>query len=182
MTATVPVHALLHCHHVAAMGNEREREFLGLLVSEWSALGTVAAVIVSLVIGFLGWNGSKRAEAQLRTEALRAQASKVAAWQSGDDRSPAGYALTVLNNSDLPIYKVLAPGLTRLNINTGEDEVVEFGTMPPLDSRTASVGFEYGDITDSWELQFTDANGTQWRRTADGVLSLVAKPAPTSAK
>jgi hypothetical protein len=157
------------------MGNERE--VLGLLVSEWSALGTVAAVIVSLVVGFLGWRGSRRAEEQLRAEGLKAQASKVAAWQSGRDNTPEGYALTVLNNSDLPIYHVHTPGLTTLNTNTGKDEIVDLGTMPPLDKRRASFGFEHGDITESWELQFTDANGTKWSRTADGVLSVVRKPA-----
>lgn len=158
---------------------ENEREFFGLLVSEWSALGTVAAVVVSLIVGFVGWRGSKRTEAQLRKEGLRAQASKVAAWQSGNDRSSQGYALTVLNNSDLPIYSVHAPRLTVLNTSTGKDDLVEFGTMPPSDRRTVNVGFEHGDITHSWELQFTDANGTKWRRTADGVLSPVPEPPPS---
>jgi len=159
---------------------ENEREFLGLLVSEWSAIGTVAAVIVSLVIGFVGWRGSARTEEKLRTQALRAQASKVAAWQSGNPNSREGYALTVINNSDLPVYGVRAPDLTIFNTSTGVDDPVEFGTIPPSKERSVDIGHAFGDISNTWELFFTDANGTEWHRTAGGVLSLVPASGRTS--
>lgn len=148
-----------------------ESEVLGLLVSEWSALGTVAAVIVSLIFGVTGYFRTSRLEEDRRDEELRAQALKVAAWQHGSHDSPAGAKFTIFNNSDMPIYKVQVPGIDMFDINTGKEFELEFGYVPPGQPFSAPLNPYHGDVSETWELIFTDAGGHRWKRTASGELT-----------
>ncbi|MGM0931150.1 MAG: hypothetical protein ACQEXN_15795 [Actinomycetota bacterium] len=149
-----------------------EREALGLLVSEWTALGTVAAVIVSLSFGVVGYVRHSMRESARRKHDVRAQASKVAAWQHGSHESALGAKFTILNNSDMPIYKVCVPGIDLFDGTAGKNHPVEFGYVPPGQPFSAPLDPYHGDVSENWELIFTDAAGRRWKRTAAGELTL----------
>jgi len=127
-------------------------------------LATAATFVLALLI-YASDRGGKR----------RAQAELVSAWFAydakreyfGDDDL---WQLHVKNKSDRPVYGVLALPAQ------GVSEWADWTVLPPETEETIRVGSEIGDKLEGVTtgggviIDYTDASGRRWRRTADGRL------------
>ncbi len=169
-----------------------------------TAIGTVGAVVLSLVLAIVGWvtasveRGKRRAEAA--RAAARAQAEQGHWWLRDCDEHPSpwesewvlsrayatlglercwGDVVVLENKSDAPMHEIVvnAPSFLLL----GLDAFVP-GSLGPRERRVFHVSGFGGSLLDpefyastGW-LSFADADGKRWRRLWSGTLV----PATTS--
>lgn len=145
----------------------------GDLAAWFAAIGTVGTLL------WLVFEHLKRQE-DVRTEKLRAQASKIAYW--AEVRPDGGLEFVVRNAGDLPAYGALI--VSRDTILASARNLVT-GTLPPgetrrrvpdedveavdLDKLGLALNHDPGLISSS--LSFTDAEGVKWVRDASGALA-----------
>ncbi len=135
-----------------------------MIVNVITAIGTVGAVVVSLIVALYGWR---------RQDSLgkRRQAGSIAAWLSVD------HGVAIVNNySMLPIYDVvLSWGATTGAAGqylTGNENTVVYNVIPPGTYKVSlpkypgtSMGARLGVA-----ISFRDCSGNCWRRDARGML------------
>lgn len=158
-------------------------------VVDWlSAVGTVAAAVIALVVGLFSWAASRQAQKvsnaafahsqreskDLRDERRResqnqesAQARKVAAWLSPDAKQE--YCVMVQNGSDQPIWEI---ELTHWSL--GGSTFAQFPVLPPGNTREIKVEKTVRErfpvesaevpIEEVVSIWFRDNAGVKWSR------------------
>ncbi|MFJ3957961.1 hypothetical protein [Arthrobacter sp. NPDC090010] len=176
---------------------------LKLLGVDWSdavsAIGTAAAVVVSLLLALSSWLKSKKADTRLRAteeklelDRQRREANLVSAWIE-DHYLPSHdgthyirqLSAHLANEGNLPVHNV-AVGFTCPN--TGAESRVRMGplSVPPVVPTLAPRTHRTWDLTLAllaWsdehfsyiddirtDVHFSDSYGSRWHRGSDGVL------------
>lgn len=124
-------------------------------LSEWSSVGTLAAVAFG---AYVYWEGKR--------EAKREQAALISAWFQiklvGIERRIPRVAVYISNRSEQPVYNVVVWSLVVAA------EGLNLPVLPPAtthDEETAeSMMADGGEYTARLILIFTDARGRKWQR------------------
>jgi hypothetical protein len=135
----------------------------------WAAfVAAIAAVVVSSrsIRRSLGIERDARARREL--EERQAQAVTVAVWRDLGQGTDKRHPVVIRNGSDAPVYRACLIGsLARGGLHSWAN----VGTIPPgafslffLDDELPHVGREVG-------VMFRDAQGNEWTRDFDGVVS-----------
>lgn len=162
-----------------------------------SAIGSLGALIAAVLASLIALRiyrieseRDQRAESDRRErdlEALRAQASQVSAWwdtayrvSDEGQRYSLGRAALVRNASELPVHSVRV--FFHVPLAGGGYEyfgpVIKAVVPPRPDPVDVYPPLEPGDVEPSnalVEIEFTDANGVQWKRDTSGRLEMLRR-------
>lgn len=141
--------------------------------ADWlSAIGTVSAAIIALVLAFLGLWREHRTRVANETEARREMA-RVYCWATHAEASENHSLVFVKNDTDYPVHGLVYHTTTDAALGWDRLAMSQGGTLsiPPRAVVTEQLKFGVPAENVYVSMAFTDASGYAWTRHWNGQLS-----------